>query len=131
VKLVVDASAIVTIVLNRPASDEINPILAQAEQIIAPDLLVPEVVNAIWKFHRFEKLDLTTCDEALLRFPELVNRLVPSVELYREAFLLSRGLLTPAYDMFYLALAFREDASILTLDKNIKKQALKHGIRVA
>ncbi len=34
------------------------------------------------------------------------------------------------YDMFYLALARREDAMLLTLDKALAKEAVRQGIRV-
>jgi predicted nucleic acid-binding protein len=35
-----------------------------------------------------------------------------------------------AYDMFYLALALREDAVLLTLDATLKKEARRAGVRV-
>jgi len=56
---------------------------------------------------------------------------VPSQELYREAFALSRAQQTrSAYDMFYLALALRENAVLLTLDATLKKEAKRAGVRV-
>jgi predicted nucleic acid-binding protein len=56
---------------------------------------------------------------------------VPSQELYREAFALTRAQQSrAAYDMFYLALARREDAVLLTLDSTLKKEARRAGIRV-
>jgi predicted nucleic acid-binding protein len=56
---------------------------------------------------------------------------VPSQELYREAFALTRAQQRrAAYDMFYLALARREDAALLTLDSTLKKEARRAGIRV-
>ena len=51
---------------------------------------------------------------------------------YREAFALSRAQRSrAAYDMFYLALAQREDAVLLTLDGTLKKEAKRAGIRLA
>ena len=44
----------------------------------------------------------------------LVDVLVPSKELYGEAFLLARTTHRSACDMFYVALARREDAILLT-----------------
>jgi predicted nucleic acid-binding protein len=60
----------------------------------------------------------------------LVDTLVPCKDLYKEAFLLSRTASRPAYDMFYLALARREDADFLTMDKALRKEAERQGIRV-
>ncbi len=89
-------------------------------------------MNAIWKYQQFGQLDLAKCDLALAFAVGLVDRLVSHAEIYREAFALSRAQLTrAAYDMFYLALAQREDAVLLTLDGTLKKEAKRAGIRVA
>jgi len=88
----------------------------------APELLIPEVVNAIWKYHQFDSLDLSTCNQALELAIELADDLVPSKDLWREAFLLARKNRKAAYDMFYIALARREDAAILTMDKALRKK---------
>ena len=61
----------------------------------------------------------------------LVDVLVPSRELYGEAFLLARTTRRPAYDMFYVALARREDATLLTTGVQLRKEAERQGIRVA
>ena len=62
---------------------------------------------------------------------ELVETFVPSTEIYRDAFALSRAQKArAAYDMFYLALALREDAVLLTLDGTLKKEARRAGIRI-
>lgn len=59
-----------------------------------------------------------------------MDSLVPSREIYGEAFLLARTTRRPAYDMFYLALARREDAALLTADAGLRKEAERQGIRV-
>ena len=60
----------------------------------------------------------------------LIDVLVPCQQLYREAFLLARSVRQPAYDMFYLALARREDAEFLTTDRALRKEAERQGLRV-
>jgi predicted nucleic acid-binding protein len=47
-----------------------------------------------------------------------------------EAFLLARTARRSAYDMFYLALARREDAVYLTTDAALRKEAERQGVRV-
>ncbi len=130
-RVVLDASAAVEIALNRGNAAPLSAVLDQAEQTLAPDLLFPEVVNAIWKEHQMGGLSLSICDEALSILPGLVDTVVSSQDIYRQAFLLSRTARRPAYDMFYLALARREDGALLTLDAALKKAALREGIRVA
>jgi predicted nucleic acid-binding protein len=104
--------------------------IEDAEIVIAPDFLIPECVNAIWKEHQFGGLSLAICDEVFAVLPRLIDILVPSMELHREAFHLSRTSRRPAYDMFYLALAKREDAVLVTLDASLRKEAARQGIRV-
>jgi len=129
-RLVLDASAAIEVALDRGQARQLAQVLEEADEVLAPELLVPEVVNTVWKYHQFENLNLRTCDRALEFALGLVDVLVPCQELYREAFLLARTARRPAYDTFYLALARREDAAFLTTDSALKKEAERQGIRV-
>jgi len=131
VRVVLDANAAVEVALEGKAAGLLSAVLAQSEEVIAPELLVPEVVNAVWKYHQFAEFDLGKCEKILELAVGLVDRLISHREIYREAFALSRAQKTrTAYDMFYLALARREDAVLLTLDGTLKKEARRAGIRV-
>lgn len=129
-RLILDASAAIEVVLERRKAPQFTHLLEEADEVLAPDLLVPEVVNTLWKYHHFEHLSLGICDRAIELSIGLVDLLVPSNELHREAFLLARTTRRPAYDMFYLALARREDAGFLTMDAALRKEAERQGIRV-
>ena len=129
-RLVLDASAAIEVVLGQGKAPEFERLLGEADQVLAPDLIVSEVVNTIWKYHQFQNLSLNTCDRAIEFAMGLLDVLVPCKELYREAFLLARSARQPAYDMFYLALARREDAGFLTTDQALRKEAERQGIRV-
>jgi predicted nucleic acid-binding protein len=132
VSVVLDASAAMEVALQRRHAAWLETILEQEDDaVLAPDLLVPEVVNTVWKYHQFEGLDLAACDRLLQFAVSLVDALVPTIELYREAFLLARSTRRPAYDMFYLALARREDAILLTTDSRLRKDAGRQGVRLA
>ena len=128
-RLVLDASAALEVVLERNRAGDFMRAIQEADTVMAPELLVPEVVNAIWKYHQFDRLDLNTCNRALELAIELADDLVPCKDLWREAILLARKSRRPAYDMFYIALARREDAAILTMDKALRKEAERHGIQ--
>ena len=134
-KVVLDANCAIEIALNKPEGDRLKAMLDESEQVLAPDLLIPEFVNALWKYHQFNQLSLSVCDQAMELLPVLVETFVPSQEIYREAFALtraqqSRAVVVNTYDMFYLALARRENAVLLTLDATLKKEAKRAGIRV-
>ena len=130
-RVVLDANAAVEVALEGKAAGLLSAVLAQSEEVIAPELLVPEIVNAVWKYHQFAEFDLGKCEKILELAVGLVDRLISHRAIYREAFALSRAQKThAAYDMFYLALALREDAVLLTLDGTLKKEAKRAGIRV-
>lgn len=130
-KVVLDANCAIEIALNKPEGDRLKAMLDKSEQVLAPDLLIPEFVNALWKYHQFNQLSLSVCDQAMELLPVLVETFVPSRELYHEAFALTRAQQSrAAYDMFYLALARRENAVLLTLDATLKKEGKRAGIRV-
>jgi predicted nucleic acid-binding protein len=131
VKVVLDASAAIEIVLQRSQAARLADLLTGADLVFAPELFVPEVVNTIWKYHHFEDLGLDSCDRYLEAALGLVDAFVPSMEIHGEAFLLARTTRRPAYDMFYLALARREDAVLLTTDSALRKVAERQGVRVA
>ena len=130
-RVVLDANAAVEVALEGKAAGPLSAMLSQSEEVIAPELLVPEVVNAVWKYHQFAEFDLSKCEKILELAVGLVDRLISHRAIYREAFALSRAQKSrAAYDMFYLALALREDALLLTLDGTLKKEAKRAGIRV-
>jgi len=131
VRVVLDASAAIEIVVQRSQAARLRSIVEEADVVLAPDLFVPEVVNTMWKYHQAEQWSLSVCDRTLEAALSLVDLLVPSKELHGEAFLLARTTRRPAYDMFYVALARREDATLLTTDAPVRKEAERQGIRVA
>jgi predicted nucleic acid-binding protein len=59
VRLVLDAGAAIEVVLGRGKALEFERLLGDADQVLAPDLIVSEVVNTIWKYHQFQNLSLT------------------------------------------------------------------------
>jgi predicted nucleic acid-binding protein len=131
VKVILDTNCALEIALNKTDAGRLKTMLAESDAVLAPDLIVPEYVNALWQSHRFHHLSLALCNEAMEILLDLVGTFVPSREIYREAFALSCDQQTRAsYDMFYLALALREDAVLLTLDGTLKKEAKRAGIRV-
>jgi len=134
-RVVLDANAAIEVALEGKAARSLSAVLSQSEEVVAPELLIPEIVNAIWKYHQFAEFDLGKCEKILELAVGLVDRLISHREIYREAFALSRAQKTRAagvntYDMFYLALALREDAILLTLDGTLKKEARRAGVRV-
>lgn len=129
-KCVLDASAALEISLAGAAQKYLEAKIEEAEETLAPDLFLAEVVNAISKAHQFGGVEWGQCVQALDLAANLPDMFVPHEGIYREAFALNRGRTKAAYNNFYVALALREDAILLTLDAVLKKEAKRHGIPV-
>jgi len=127
VKLVLDASAALAIAAEK-ADSGLWALLDDAEEVLAPDLFVAEATNGVWKYHEFSGISPATADERLEIAIGFVDTWIPCRDLYREALALASVARRPSYDMFYLALARREGAQLLTLDKALRKEASKRGI---
>jgi predicted nucleic acid-binding protein len=50
--LVLDASAVVWLICHNPAAESWAAQLAQASMVLAPELMLTEVANALWKLQR-------------------------------------------------------------------------------
>jgi predicted nucleic acid-binding protein len=127
VRLVLDASAAIGIATGRATANPLRLALPEADEVLAPGLFVAEVTNTIWKYHEFSDLTLGAGDSLLEDAIGLVDTLVSCRELYRAASALSRAAHRPGYDMFYLALARREGAQLLTLDKRCERKPAVRG----
>jgi predicted nucleic acid-binding protein len=88
---VLDANCAIEIALNRGEGERLKAELEKSDEVLAPDLLVPEFVNVLWKYHQISDLSLTICDNAMGVLFDLVETFVPSGQIYREAFALSRA----------------------------------------
>ena len=126
--LVLDCSAAIRILLRQEPCELLETAVSQADVVWAPDLVICESANALWKYHVHSGLAASICETALSKLPQLIEKIVPSQELYEDAFRLSCGERYPVYDMFYLALARREGAALLSVDGPLKKRAGSHGI---
>ena len=88
-----------------------------AMDLIAPDLLISEVGNVLWK--RVRKRDLTPSVAELL-FDGLLRDapiLLNSDAVHRRAMKLSLEFDHPIYDCEYLALAWCHDCDLVTADE--------------
>ena len=113
---VMDASAAYVMVTN-PRS---GAAFREAEIVLAPDLFVPEILNARWKC---ERAGLTVPTLALMLAFVARIRLVPSIEHATDADALAREWNHPVYDCLYASVAKRADATILTADRRFAAKA--------
>lgn len=117
--LVVDASVATQWVLPEPLSDRAIALRRSGEPIVAPDLVHAEIGNAIWKRARTGEITTPNAVDALATATGLFDTLVPMAELAGRALEISIALKHPICDCFYLALAERERAPLVSADKKL------------
>ena len=116
---VVDASVAVKWFVEEPGSADALGLLKDPELVIAPELVVAEVANVVWKHlirGDLKHHQVVHVPEAL---PRMFAELWPTVWLARRAFEIAAELRHPVYDCFYLALAESEDATLVTADRRL------------
>ncbi|HLY04190.1 MAG TPA: type II toxin-antitoxin system VapC family toxin [Rhizomicrobium sp.] len=116
--LVVDASVATKWYVDEQGSSEARAISA-AEYPIAPDLIVPEVLNAIWKNVRLKRSTVEQLKFAAEALPRHLAAIVPCQLLAERASEFALMLDHPVYDCFYIALAEREKCPLVTADQRL------------
>lgn len=120
---VLDASAAVRLILADPAAAGLAERVGGAALVLAPELMLTELANTLWKLQRADRLNDLDPQELLAEARELVDRLEPDRHLQAEALALACHLNHPVYDCLYLALARREAASLISSDRRLNALA--------
>ena len=127
--LVVDASVATKWALDEEGSKRANA-LRNEPDLIAPALIAAEVGNALWKAVRYRSVPKREALAAMGAFLAPFDHLVPSEDLRGRALELAMDLDHPIYDCFYIALAERENAPLITADERQLAVARKAKVKV-
>jgi len=129
-RLVIDASVAVKWVVTEDGTDEAVSLLS-GQRLSAPDLLVAECANILWKKVRRDEL---TAEEAMVA-ARIIQRadveLHPMRALMEPAAQLAIDLDHPAYDCVYLALAMAHGWQFVTADTRFLNKARQSSPAVA
>ncbi len=120
---VLDASAAVRLILGDPAATQLAQPLREAALVLAPELMLTEVANTLWKLQRAQQLADLDPQQLLADARDLVDRVEPDRHLQAEALALACHLNHPVYHCLYLALARREAASLISADQRLLRLA--------
>jgi predicted nucleic acid-binding protein len=120
---VLDASAVVRLILLDPAAADWAQTLETIGLVLAPELMLTEVTNTLWKLHRANQLQGVDPHSLLSQATELIDQIEPDRNLQVEALALAMHLNHSVYDCLYLALARREAATLLTADQKLQSLA--------
>ena len=122
---VLDASAAIRVITGDPVASQCRDQLKKAPLVLAPELMLSEVANTLWKLQRGGNLNGLDPQTLLADARDLVDQIEPDRHLQVEALALACHLYHPVYDCLYLALARREAAQLLTADQRLEKLASK------
>ena len=122
-KLIVDASVAVKWLFTEEGTAESRQLLAHRIVLHAPDFILTEAANVIWKkARRNEVVDAQSYLEELARLPDAVV-LRPSADLVAHAAAIALEIDHPIYDCLYLACAEVEGAPLVTADGKLRDAA--------
>jgi predicted nucleic acid-binding protein len=123
---VIDASLAIKWVIDEPGTRE--ALSLRRHRLLAPDLLVAECANILWKKVRRKELSE---DEAVLAARLLARadvEFAPMRALLEPATRLALALDHPAYDCTYLALAQLRGCDFVTADEALAQKMLPVGL---
>ena len=63
--VILDTSAAVEILLQRPEAGRLGRDVGDAEWVLVPALYTSELCNVFWKYHQFQALSRDTCERAI------------------------------------------------------------------
>jgi predicted nucleic acid-binding protein len=127
-EFVIDASVAIKWVAPEPLSDHAVALL-DGPRLVAPDLLVAECANILWKKVARGEMDAETAIVAAQAIERVDIELVAMRPLFAEAVRLAIELDHPAYDCLYLALALARGARFVTADDRLARKLGQLGDR--
>jgi predicted nucleic acid-binding protein len=128
--IVLDASAAIEIALHKEGDTVFREHLLAADLVIAPDTFPSEVTNVFWKYAHFSGMKRETCERGIDFCLDLVDDYIDTKSICREVFFESVNNDHSAYDLFYLVVARRHNAALLTKDQKMISTARKLNITV-
>jgi predicted nucleic acid-binding protein len=114
--LVIDASVAFKWFVPEPTSDLALELLDQPAQFIAPELILVEVINAMWARLRGRDNFAQIMSDAATSLPGMLDMIAPAAELMPRALEMTIALNHALYDCLYLALAEDQNAQLVTAD---------------
>jgi predicted nucleic acid-binding protein len=127
--LIVDASVAVKWLVEEPDSATADAVLREADEVIAPDVVLAETANALWRRQRQKMMTRHAAEEKLKVLPGKFDALLPHTGIIVEAARIGFDLDRPVYDCLYLALAEREDGMLVTADTRLAERVKRTAWR--
>jgi predicted nucleic acid-binding protein len=118
---VIDASVVIKWVVQEAGTSEALSLL-DSNALIAPDLILVECTNILWKKARRRELSSAEAHFAARLIEGSDLQLREMLPLLTESLELAIKLDHPAYDCIYLALALKENLRFVTADESLVRK---------
>jgi predicted nucleic acid-binding protein len=125
-EVVIDASVAIKWVAPEELSEHAVALL-DGPRLAAPDLMVAECANILWKKVGRGEMDRDAAIVAAQAIERVEIELVPMRQLLAESLELALELDHPAYDCLYLALALARDCRFVTADGRLVNKLRQQG----
>ncbi|MGE0724756.1 MAG: type II toxin-antitoxin system VapC family toxin [Alphaproteobacteria bacterium] len=122
--LVVDASVACKWFLDEVLADEAFALAEREDDFLAPDLILAEVANAVWKHRQRGEIGRAQASDIIARVPTAFRRLLPIGDLVGRAFAIAETLEHPMYDCFYLAASEETNVVLVTADGRLARRVV-------
>jgi predicted nucleic acid-binding protein len=128
--LVVDASVAVKWVLPETDSHLALKLRHDARPLIAPSLVVEEIGSVLWRRVRLGEIDRRQALDALRISTSMFAVIEAAAGLGESALAAAIDLDHAVCDCFYIALALRQSAPLITADARLAALATRAGVLV-
>ncbi len=124
--LVIDASVAIKWFAPEPLHESARQLLESSDQRVAPDWLLIEVANVLWKQQRRGNIKSAEASRILTLLPQLLT-FQASRDLVAVASDIAIALDHPVYDCLYLALTENIGGQLVTADRELATKASEAG----
>ncbi|HWE21975.1 MAG TPA: type II toxin-antitoxin system VapC family toxin [Hyphomicrobiaceae bacterium] len=114
--IVVDANVAIKWVVEQPHFERAREIIAQGAELLVPAMFVAEVTTALWGYVRLRQITPAQAEAGLTSILEQISLIEEDADLAGEALSIGSELNHAPYDCFYLVLAMRRTAPLVTVD---------------
>jgi predicted nucleic acid-binding protein len=115
--MVVDANVAIKWVVEQSHFERAREIVARGVHLMVPAMFVAEVTTALWGYARARQITQAQARAGLTSVLAQISLIEEDAELAGEALSIGLELNHAPYDCFYLVLAMRRAAPLVTVDK--------------
>lgn len=127
--LVVDASVVIKWFVEEPLHERARQLLKGRESLYAPDLLVSEIGNIVWKKVVRGEIEKQQAQKIANALHDVPINLQPSIDLIDHALHIALSIRHPVYDCLYIACAEMLGSTFVTADERLKRAVERSALK--